>query len=86
MERTPRGGNGNPLQYSYLESSMGRGTWQGYSPWDCKESDKTNVTERHTRTLELFSSSSREVDPHARIYKYKRKSKERIVKYLKSAL
>ena len=26
--RTPGGGNGNPLQYSCLENSMGRGAWQ----------------------------------------------------------
>ena len=26
--RTPRVGNGNPLQYSYLENSMDRGEWQ----------------------------------------------------------
>ena len=25
--RYPRGGNGNPLQYSCLENSMDRGTW-----------------------------------------------------------
>ena len=27
-ERSPRGGHGNPLQYSCLESPMDRGTWQ----------------------------------------------------------
>ena len=27
-ERSPREGNGNPLQYSCLENSMGRGAWQ----------------------------------------------------------
>ena len=26
--RSPGGGNGNPLQYSCLENSMDRGTWQ----------------------------------------------------------
>ena len=26
--RSPRGGNGNPLQYSCLEDSMDRGAWQ----------------------------------------------------------
>ena len=26
--RTPRGGNGNPLQYSCLENPMDRGAWQ----------------------------------------------------------
>jgi len=25
--RSPGEGNGNPLQYSHLENSMGRGTW-----------------------------------------------------------
>ena len=35
--RPPRVGNGTPLQYSCLEKSMGRGTWQGYSPWGYKE-------------------------------------------------
>ena len=29
--------NGNPLQYSCLESLMDR----GYSPWSCKELDMT---------------------------------------------
>ena len=27
-ERSPGGGNGNPLQYSCLENSMGTGVWQ----------------------------------------------------------
>ena len=26
--RSPGGGHGNPLQYSFLENSMDRGTWQ----------------------------------------------------------
>ena len=26
--RSPREGNGNPFQYSWLENSMDRGTWQ----------------------------------------------------------
>ena len=25
--RSPRGGHGNPLQYSYLENPMNRGAW-----------------------------------------------------------
>ena len=28
LGRSPRGGNGNPLQYSCLENLMGRGTWK----------------------------------------------------------
>ena len=35
--RSPGEGNGNLLQYSYLENSMDG----GYSPWDHKESDTT---------------------------------------------
>ena len=27
LGRSPRGGHGNPLQYSYLENSMDRGAW-----------------------------------------------------------
>ena len=27
-ETSPRGGHGNPLQYSYLENPMHRGAWQ----------------------------------------------------------
>ena len=37
LGRSPGEENGNPLQYSYLENSMGRGAWQatvhGVSPW-----------------------------------------------------
>ena len=36
--RSPGGGNGNPLQYSYLENPMDRGA---FSPQGCKESDVT---------------------------------------------
>ena len=39
--RSPRGGNGNPLQYSCLEKSHGQRSQAGYSPWGCKESDMT---------------------------------------------
>ena len=36
LGRSPREGNGNPLQYSCLENPMDRGAWQ--APWGCKES------------------------------------------------
>ena len=39
--RSPRGGNGNTLQYSCLENLMDRGAWRASSPWICKESGKT---------------------------------------------
>ena len=28
LGRSPRGGNGNPLQHSYLKNPMDSGTWQ----------------------------------------------------------
>ena len=46
--RFPGEGNGNPLQYSYLENPMDRGAWQGYSLWVRKESDTTE--RQHTPT------------------------------------
>ena len=33
LGRSPVNGNGNPLQYSCLENSMGRGVWQGTVMW-----------------------------------------------------
>ena len=39
LERSPRGGHGNPLQYSCLENPHGQSSLAGYSPWSCKVSD-----------------------------------------------
>ena len=41
LGRSPGEGNGNPLQYSYLENPMDGGIWLGYSPCGHKESDMT---------------------------------------------
>ena len=38
--RSPGGGNGYPLQYSCLENSMDRGTWQA-AVHEVAESDRT---------------------------------------------
>ena len=43
-ESFPRGGNGNPLQYSCLENPMDREAWWGYSSWSHKELDMTEAT------------------------------------------
>jgi len=40
LERSSGVRNGTPFQYSCLENSMNRGAQQA-SPWNCKESDKT---------------------------------------------
>ena len=41
LGRSPREGNGNPLQYSCMENSMDRGVSLGYNPWSRKESGTT---------------------------------------------
>ena len=33
--------NGNPFQYPYLKKTHGESSLMGYSPWSCKELDKT---------------------------------------------
>ena len=40
-ERSPGGGNDNPLQYAYLEHPMDRGAWRATVHWVTKESDTT---------------------------------------------
>ena len=44
LERSPGGGNGNPIQYSCLENPHGQRSLAGYSPWGHKESDMTEAT------------------------------------------
>ena len=41
--RSPGGGHGNPVQYSFLENPHGQRSLASCSPWDCK---KLDVTER----------------------------------------
>ena len=40
--RSPGEENGDPLQYFYLENSMNRRAWQGYSPWVHKSQTRLN--------------------------------------------
>ena len=42
-ERSPRGGYGNPLQYSCWEKSHGQKSLMGYSLWGHKELDTTEA-------------------------------------------
>ena len=36
LERSARGGHGNPLQYSCLENPRGQRSLVGYCPWGCR--------------------------------------------------
>ena len=45
-------GNGNPLQYSYLESPMERRSLVGYCPWGHTELDRAERLSMHTRSEE----------------------------------
>ena len=49
--RSPEGGHGNPLQYSWLENSMSRGSWQA-TVHGVVELDMIEVTD-HAHTLGL---------------------------------
>ena len=46
--RSHGGEHGNPLQYSCLENLHGQRSLTGYSSWDHKESDATEVPEHST--------------------------------------
>ena len=49
LGRSPKEGNGYPLQYSSLEKYHGQRSLAGYSPWGLKESD---MTEQVTLSLD----------------------------------
>ena len=51
LRRSPGKGNGNPLQYSCLENSMGRQSLEGDSPWGRKESEMTKGLTLDDRTV-----------------------------------
>ena len=48
LGRSPGEGNDNSLQHSWLENPHGQRSLVGYSPWGCKESDRTERARMHT--------------------------------------
>jgi len=53
--RSPGEGNGNPLQYSFLENPYRQRSLAGYSPWGCKELDPTERLHIHIFTRDYYS-------------------------------
>ena len=62
--KTPREGNGYPLQY-YLKNPHEQRSLVGCSPWGPKESDTTEPTNAHTHTQDVNMMES-----WVEIYKY----------------
>ena len=56
LGRSPGGGHGNPLQYSWLENPQGPRSLTGYNPWGHKESDMTErlSTAQHSTVYRMY--------------------------------
>ena len=54
LGRSPAGGYGSPLQYSYLKNPYGQRILAGYSPWGHKELDMTDINATLSICLILF--------------------------------
>ena len=50
LGRSPGGGKDNSLQHSCLKNPL-----VGYSPWGCKESDTTEVTQHSTWCMYVYA-------------------------------
>ena len=59
LGRSPGEGNGNPLQYSCLENSMGQRSLVGYSPGDHRESNTTEWLSLHLQYVKNFQIEDR---------------------------
>ena len=53
LGRSPGGGHGNPIQYSFLENPHGQSSLAGYSQWGCREWDMTEQLSTHNM-LQIF--------------------------------
>ena len=60
LGRSPRGGHGNPFQYSCLENSHGQRSLAGYSPRSLKESD--TCTTKHSTALVSFRGAKTQTE------------------------
>ena len=54
LRRFPRGGHGNPLQYSFLENPLDREVWWAIVHGGHKKLDTAEVTEHAYRALQCY--------------------------------
>ena len=71
LGRSPGGEHGNPLQF-LPGKSHGQRSLVGYSPWDRKESDTTELTQ-HTCTCHIIRATT--VFVNREVYSYHRSPK-----------
>ena len=59
LGRSPGGGHGNPLQYSYLENPLARGTWWAIANRVCEfASTSANDSIEHSSHIFFYIRSS----------------------------
>ena len=56
--RSPGGGDGNPLQYSFLENPCGQRSMVGYSPWVCKVRYDWATKQHSSKALRLTHATT----------------------------
>ena len=71
LGRSPREGNGNPLQYSCLEKSHGPRSLAGYSPWGLQKRVRHDLG---TKQQKFFDERS--CPMHCKISSKKKKKKD----------
>ena len=70
LERSSRGGNGNPLQYSCLENSMDRGAWVGYSPLGHKSVRHDLATQQQEQIVDTCEQWETPLKPQQSLLKW----------------
>ena len=69
LGRSPRGGHGNPLQYSCLENLHGQRSLEGQNPWGRKESDTTEqLSTTHRIIVYMPITGSVQFLSHVRLF------------------
>ena len=68
--RSPRERNGYPLQYSWLENSMDRGAWVGYSPLGHKSVRHDLATQQQEQIVDTCEQWETPLKPQQSLLKW----------------